>query len=94
MRRQRQMSLKGSGLIAGRPIILMSALPPKADMCSATRYVRFVPIADIQEFGFRLKKNPGVEARALYLLAVSTIYCCSSISAGRHVLSNHGSNGP
>ena len=26
---------------------LMSALLPKADMCSATRYVRFVPIADI-----------------------------------------------
>ena len=26
---------------------LMSALPPKADMCSATRHVRFVPIADI-----------------------------------------------
>ena len=26
---------------------VMSALPPKADMCSATRYVRFVPIADI-----------------------------------------------
>jgi hypothetical protein len=25
----------------------MSALPPKADMCSATRYVRFVPEADI-----------------------------------------------
>ena len=25
----------------------MSALTPKADMCSATRYVRFVPIADI-----------------------------------------------
>ena len=25
----------------------MSALPPKADMCSATRYVRFVPKADI-----------------------------------------------
>ena len=25
----------------------MSALPPKADMCSATRHVRFVPIADI-----------------------------------------------
>ena len=25
----------------------MSALPPKADMCSAARYVRFVPIADI-----------------------------------------------
>ena len=25
----------------------MSALPPKADMCGATRYVRFVPIADM-----------------------------------------------
>ena len=25
----------------------MSALPPKADMCSATRDVRFVPKADI-----------------------------------------------
>ena len=25
----------------------MSALPPKADMCTATRDVRFVPIADI-----------------------------------------------
>jgi hypothetical protein len=30
-----------------RSAITMSALPPKADMCSATRYVRFVPIADI-----------------------------------------------
>ena len=26
---------------------VMSALPPKADMCSATRNVRFVPKADI-----------------------------------------------
>jgi len=26
---------------------VMSALPPKADMCSATRHVRLVPIADI-----------------------------------------------
>ena len=26
----------------------MSALPPKADMCSAAAYVRFVPIADIR----------------------------------------------
>jgi hypothetical protein len=37
----------------------MSALPPIADMCGATRYVRFVPEADIQEFGPRQKKNPG-----------------------------------
>jgi hypothetical protein len=27
----------------------MSALPPKADMCGATRHVRFVPIADIND---------------------------------------------
>ena len=26
----------------------MSALPPKADMCGATRNVRFVPVADMQ----------------------------------------------
>ena len=26
---------------------VMSALPPKADMCGATRDVRFVPIADM-----------------------------------------------
>jgi hypothetical protein len=28
----------------------MSALPPKADMCGALAYVRFVPIADIAPF--------------------------------------------
>ena len=33
----------------------MSALPPKADMCSATRYVRFVPEADIERL---TKKDP------------------------------------
>ena len=27
---------------------VMSALPPKADMCAATRDVRFVPKADIR----------------------------------------------
>jgi hypothetical protein len=27
----------------------MSAIPPKADMCGATRYVRFGPIADTRE---------------------------------------------
>ena len=27
--------------------VVMSALPPKADMCSALAYVRFGPIADI-----------------------------------------------
>jgi hypothetical protein len=32
---------------SGFPHKVMSALPPKADMCDATRYVRFGPIADI-----------------------------------------------
>ena len=32
----------------------MSALPPKADMCSATTDVRFVPIADIAQTPARL----------------------------------------
>ncbi|MGB8125642.1 MAG: hypothetical protein WCF50_18300, partial [Pseudolabrys sp.] len=32
----------------------MSALPPKADMCSATRYVRFVPIAAVCGYFGRL----------------------------------------
>ena len=36
-----------SGLIPQRSYL--SALPPKADMCSATRNVRFVPIADIRK---------------------------------------------
>ena len=31
----------------------MSALPPIADMCGATRHVRFVPIADIASIAIR-----------------------------------------
>jgi hypothetical protein len=34
----------------------MSALPPIADICSATRHVRLVPIADIREM--TLTKRP------------------------------------
>ena len=37
----------------------MSALPPKADMCSATMDVRFVPIADILQFSLENKKPPA-----------------------------------
>jgi hypothetical protein len=36
---------------------LMSALPPKADMCSATRDVRFVPIADIQSLALEWQND-------------------------------------
>jgi len=32
---------------SGFPQTVMSALPPKADMCGAARDVRFGPIADI-----------------------------------------------
>ena len=34
-----------------RSAITMSALPSKADMCSATRHVRFVPEADMDPDG-------------------------------------------
>ena len=35
----------------------MSALPPKAAMCSATRDVRFVPIADIAPFTRAMRRR-------------------------------------
>jgi hypothetical protein len=38
---------------SGFPREVMSALPPKADMCGATRDVRFGPIADIEAFRHR-----------------------------------------
>jgi hypothetical protein len=44
----------------------MSALPPIADMCSATRHVRFVPIADIEiEPGIGVCDLPG-NSRVLF----------------------------
>ena len=41
----------------------MSALPPKADMCSATRDVRFVPIADIALFHWITSSAPAISER-------------------------------
>src|SRR5262249_52947589 len=38
---------------------VMSALPPRADMCSALAHVRFGPKADIEEFGAHQRKTPG-----------------------------------
>ena len=48
----------------------MSALPPKADMCSATRHVRFVPKADINNLfdhliRTRLHRRRHVDAERL-----------------------------
>jgi hypothetical protein len=39
-----------SGFAKGAVELSMSTLPPKADMCGATRDVRFGPIADIAVF--------------------------------------------
>jgi hypothetical protein len=41
----------------------MSALPPKADMCSAARDVRFGPIADIGNIGRYEKNGPKSGSR-------------------------------
>ena len=45
---------------------VMSALPPKADICSALAYVRFVPIADIMgqadHFGLGISICIGMSA--------------------------------
>ena len=49
----------------------MSALPPKADMCGATRDVRFVPIADIAQMEFGLDFVYSAKARPIIVLAVS-----------------------
>ena len=40
------------------PSNCMSALPPKADMCSATRDVRFVPKADMEKSLRETKRPP------------------------------------
>ena len=42
----------------------MSALPPKADMCSATSDVRYVPIADMRRFEPKDSRSPSLAARA------------------------------
>ena len=53
----------------------MSALPPKADMCGATRDVRFVPKADIQQYSGcppsleEMLINPQRLSRAIVVLA-------------------------
>ena len=44
---------------------VMSALPPKADMCSALAYVRFVPKADTSVF--RGKSGTLCESFAVHL---------------------------
>jgi hypothetical protein len=57
---------------AFRSATVMSALPPKADMCGAISDVRHGPIADILEFGSRQKKNPGTLPRQLFTTVAVT----------------------
>ena len=39
----------------------MSALPPIADLCAATRYVRFVPVADNSQRTRHVRFTPKAE---------------------------------
>ena len=76
----------------------MSALPPKADMCGATRDVRFVPIADIALFdhlvGERDERRRDFEAEALAALRLITksnlAACMTGRSAGLSPFRNCG----
>ena len=42
------------------PLLAMSALPPRADMCGATRDVRFVPRADISPVSTNSFSSEGI----------------------------------
>ena len=66
---------------------VMSALPPKADMCGATRYVRFVPIADMGHHGFNrtVARNGGspltTRQPLSYIRAIASRASATSIPA-------------
>ncbi len=60
-----------------RSAIVMSALPPKADMCSAAVHVRFGPIADI-------RKNSALAERKTPDIAPGL--CCGNIIFSEHAI--------
>jgi hypothetical protein len=64
-----------------RTAIAMSALPPKADMCSALAYVRYGPIADM--LSSCEYKSPIFDGLADYVLASWTFI--SSLIVTRRV---------
>jgi hypothetical protein len=49
------------------PQNVMSALPPKADMCGATKDVRFGPKADIEPPDSYFLKGVGLAAQLIFL---------------------------
>jgi hypothetical protein len=76
---------------SGPPAKVMSALPPKADMCSATRDVRFGPIADITNYSITSSARPisvlgtlTPSALAVFRLMYSStlVACWTGRSAG------------
>ena len=65
----------------------MSALPPKADMCSATRDVRFVPIANMAYVSAMsalprrfIDRSPGIGMLAIPKCSVTRL-CVSTAAA-------------
>ena len=64
----------------------MSALPPKADMCSAPAHVRFVPIADMRTRKERGRLMPppfGLNAVGLPKSAQSSSSLCLPCPVGQ-----------
>ena len=59
----------------------MSALPPKADMCSAQADVRFVPIADIALYSITSSASSCIECVRFSDLLVSTYVLFCSFGA-------------
>ena len=61
---------------ASRSAIAMSALPPKADMCSALGDVRFVPIANISHISALMKTErlprSGLSENSITLTSISS----------------------
>jgi hypothetical protein len=53
----------------------MSAVPPKADMCGATRDFRFVPIADMMVIGSKSGKtgNPRLAVEVCWIKRTAEI---------------------
>jgi hypothetical protein len=51
----------------------MSALPPKADMCDATRNVRYGPIADIRTI--RDQKTHRFHVESIVMIIFAPAFC-------------------
>ena len=62
--------------LAHRCSALPAALPPKADMCGATRDVRYVPIADIHSRGTVTRKRRNGKANGRLTALVSLPHRC------------------